>query len=105
MTDQPELDPAIMMVIAECSDRIQKRLTDAINAEIADLIVQGHCASLVIPGAISGASTLLFSIIAFRVEPDHQMPTLLDSFRHLAAALGRRHGELAAGVPDGVTVQ
>jgi hypothetical protein len=106
MTDQPDIDPAILTIIAACSDRIQRQLTEAINAEIQRLLDEGHCGQLVITGAVSGASTLLFSIITGNIEIENQFPTLVDSFQHLADALGDGHGALLASiVPEGVTVQ
>lgn len=105
MTDHSKLDLAILAIVAECSDRIQKRVTDAANEEVDALIGEGHAPLLVVAGCVSGITATLFAAIIAKIEPQHQLVTVLDCSKQLVATATKYHAATVAGAPDGVTVQ
>lgn len=106
MTESPETDPALVALVTMCSDRLQRRVTDALNAEIECLFSQGHDPALIAGGCVSGLTAVLFSVIVHAIDPQLHEVTALDCTRHLIASV-KRHGRGLGlgGRAKGVTLQ
>ena len=101
MTDRPEIDPAVRLIVAACSQRLQYEATIAINAEVERLVADGHDQWMVNAGAVSAVSALLYSAIVALIPPEHRISTFGDAMAQMAGMFAR---ELASAQP-GVTIQ